>query len=109
MKIDVHVHLAGVGTQGSGCWAAPGFRSKPVFRYLRWRFGIGDAELRDSVDQDWAARIAGLVRASELDRAAVLGFDGAYDSAGRLDQGRSQMIVPPSWVFEVCRRHPDEL
>ena len=109
MKIDVHVHLAGVGTQGSGCWAAPGFQRKLVFRYLRWRFGITDAQLRDSVDQDWVARIAALVRASELDRAAVLGFDGAYDAAGRLDEQRSQMVVPPAWVFEACRRHPDAL
>jgi uncharacterized protein len=108
-KIDIHVHLAGVGTQGSGCWAAPGFQGKLVFRYLRWRFGIGDAQLRESVDQEWAARIADLIRASELDRAAVLGFDGAYDSAGRLDERRSQMIVPPGWVFEACRRHPGEL
>ena len=109
MKIDVHVHLAGVGTQGSGCWVAPGFQGKPVFRYLRWKFGITGAQLRESVDQDWVDRIAALVRASELDRAAVLGFDGAYDAAGRLDERRSQMIVPAAWVFEACRRHPDAL
>lgn len=109
MKIDIHVHLAGVGTQRSGCWASPGFQRKLVFRYLRWRFGIGVEELQGSVDQDWPARIAELIRTSELDRAAVLGFDGAYDASGWLDERRSQMIVPPSWVFEVCRRHPAEL
>lgn len=68
--------------------------------------GITDEQLRTSVDQDWAGRIARNVEESELDRAVVLGFDGVYGTDGELDRGRSQMIVPPSWVFEVCRRHP---
>ena len=109
LKIDVHVHLAGVGTQGSGCRVSPGFRKRPVFRYLMWRFGITAEMLSRSVDQEWPALIAARVRGSELDRAAVLGFDGAYDSAGRLDEARTQLLVPPSWVFESCERHPAEL
>jgi predicted TIM-barrel fold metal-dependent hydrolase len=109
MKIDIHVHLVGVGTAGSGCWMAPRLQRRLVFRYLKWRFGITDEQVRASVDQDWAARIAAAIRESELDRAAVLGFDGAYDSAGRLDEARSQLVVPPAWVFEACRRHPDAL
>jgi predicted TIM-barrel fold metal-dependent hydrolase len=109
VKIDIHVHLVGVGTGGSGCWMSPALRRRPVFRYLRWRFGITDEQLRISVDQEWATRIAGAVRESGLDRAAVLGFDGVYDSAGRLDESRSQLVVPPAWVFEACRLHPDAL
>lgn len=109
MKIDVHVHLAGVGTQGSGCWISPAFRRRPTFRALRWLHGITRRQMRESVDQDWAERIARGVAESELDRAVVLGFDGVYDARGELDRKRSQMIVPPSWVFEACRRHPDRL
>lgn len=109
MKIDVHAHLAGVGTGGSGCWISPRFRRRAVFRYLRWRMRITDEMMRDSVDQAWAATLAARVRASELDRAVVLGFDGAYDAAGRLDETRSQMVVPPDWVFEACGRDRDAL
>ncbi len=109
MKIDVHVHLAGAGTGGSGCWLSPAFRRRHTFQLLRRMHGITDEQMRGSVDQDWAARIAGLVRESELDRAVALGFDGVYDARGELDLSRSQMIVPPAWVFEVCRRHPELL
>lgn len=109
MKIDLHAHLAGVGTQGSGCWLSPRLQARPVFRVLRWLAGITEEQLRTTVDQDWADAIADRVRESELDRAVVLGFDGAYDARGELDLERSQMIVPPSWVFEACRRHPDAL
>ena len=107
MKIDVHVHLAGLGSDGSGCWTSARFQRRPVFRLLRWRYGLGDAD--GGVDGEWAAMIARRVRESELDRAVVLGFDGAYDAAGRLDRDHSQMIVPTSWVLEVARRHPGVL
>jgi predicted TIM-barrel fold metal-dependent hydrolase len=106
MKIDVHVHLAGVGTGDSGCRVSPEFRSRLTFRLLRRLHRISAAQMRDSVDQDWAARIASLVAASELDGAVVLGFDGIYGPDGEMDPVRSQMVVPPAWIFEVCRRHP---
>lgn len=109
VRIDAHAHLTGVGTDGSGCWTSPGLRNRPSFRLLRWMLGITDAQLAGSFDADWAAGLAEKVRASEVDHAVALGFDGVYDAAGRLDEARSQMIVPPSWVFEVCRRHPELL
>jgi uncharacterized protein len=65
--------------------------------------------MRSSADQDWAAMLARLVRESRLDHAVALGFDGVYDARGRLDRERSQMIIPPAWVFEACRRHPELL
>lgn len=109
LRLDIHVHLAGVGTGDSGCWISPRFRRRPSFRVLcRWH-GITREQMRASVDQDWVEAVAGRIRESELDRAVVLGFDGAYDERGRLDIARSQMVVPPSWVLEACRRHPDEL
>ncbi|HEX2093074.1 MAG TPA: amidohydrolase family protein [Longimicrobiaceae bacterium] len=108
-RIDVHVHLAGVGAGGSGCWLSPRFSGRLVFRLLRRLYRITEAQMRESVDQEWAAWIAERVRASELDGAVVLGFDGVYDARGELDRERSQMVVPPSWVLEVCRRHPELL
>lgn len=109
LHIDIHVHLAGVGTRNSGCWVSPRFERRYTFRLLRRWHGITSSQLRDSVDQDWVGRVAGMVRDSELDRAVVLGFDGVYDDRGELDRERSQMVVPPSWVFEACRRYPGEL
>jgi uncharacterized protein len=96
-RIDVHVHLAGRGTEGSGCWVSPVFRRRPTYLLLRLLHDRGD-------DASWAARIAGRVRSSQLDRAVVLGFDGVYDRRGELDRGRTQMLVPPGWTFEVCTR-----
>ena len=78
LRIDSHVHLAGVDTGDSGCWISPRFQKRYTFRLLRWWHGITPEQLRDSIDQDWVDRIASHVRQSELDRAVVLGFDGSY-------------------------------
>lgn len=108
-RIDVHVHLAGVGTEESGCWMSPVFRKRYTFRALRWMHGITAEQVERSVDADWAALVAGRIRESELDLAVALGFDGVFRRDGSLDEERSQMIVPPEWVFEACRRHPELL
>ncbi|MQA90733.1 MAG: amidohydrolase family protein [Gemmatimonas sp.] len=108
-RIDLHVHLAGVGTQDSGCWISAAFRRRPTFLGLRALHRITSHQMRTTVDQDWVARLSALTGASELDFAVVLGFDGVYDESGQVDWSRSQMIVPPEWVFEACRRYSNLL
>jgi uncharacterized protein len=100
MRIDVHVHLAGRGTGASGCWISPAFRRRPTYLLLRMMHRVPD-------DGAWAAMIAERVRSSQLDRAVALGFDGVYDARGELDRKRTQLLIPPSWTFEVSRRHPE--
>jgi predicted TIM-barrel fold metal-dependent hydrolase len=109
VKVDVHAHLAGVGSGGSGCWLSPTFARRWSFRLLRRLYGVTDEQMRTSADADWAAALVERVRGSGLDAAVALGFDGVYDSSGRLDEARSQMVVPPSWVLRVCREHPELL
>jgi len=66
--------------------------------------------MHTTIDEDWAARIAETVRTSQVDRGVVLGFDGVYDHQhGTFDKDRSQLIVPPAWVFKICRDHPELL
>jgi uncharacterized protein len=107
--IDLHVHMAGVGTQGSGCWVSPAFRRRPTFMGLRLLMGISGRQMEATVDQDWAALTSGLVAQSDLDLGVILGFDGVYDGRGELDRERSQLIVPPSWLFRVCERYANLL
>jgi hypothetical protein len=94
-----------VGTQGSGCWVSERFKRRYTFVGLRLAYGITPKQMRTTVDQDWARMLADRVADSDLDFAVALGFDGVYGADGELDRDRSQMIVPPSWVFEVCGRY----
>lgn len=105
-KIDVHMHLAGTGCCASGCWVSPSFEKRFSFRALKFLQGISEKQLHTSIDGDWAQRIAELIAQSEVDYGVVLGFDGVYHHKdGYHDEAKSQMIIPPEWVFRVCRTH----
>ena len=109
-KIDVHMHLAGNGCCASGCWVSPSFSRRHTFQLLKFLYRITEEQMRTTVDWDWAARIASTLRDSSLDYGVVLGFDGVYShSDGKFDESRSQLIVPPEWVFKLCREHPNLL
>jgi predicted TIM-barrel fold metal-dependent hydrolase len=108
--IDVHMHLAGTGCCQSGCWVSPGFRRRHTFRLLKLIHRITDEQMRTTADQDWATRIAATIAGSGVDYGVVLGFDGVYHKDhGAFDEAHSQLIVPPEWVFKVCREHKNLL
>ncbi len=101
-RIDTHLHLTGVGTDDSGCWVSPAFQSRLTFQILRRIHGITTEQMEESADSDWVHLVSEIVDESEIDYAVALGFDGVYRADGSLDEERSQMIVPPSWVFRSC-------
>jgi uncharacterized protein len=109
LTFDIHMHLAGAGTDDSGCWLSPLFQSRYTFQLLRLLHGISKEMMATSIDAQWAADLSDTVAESDIHYGVALGFDGVYDAAGRFDPGRSQMVVPPRWVFEVCRRHANLL
>ncbi len=107
MKIDSHIHLAGTGCCNSGCWVSPKFRKRYTFRLLRLVHGISARQMETTIDRDWPEMISKLIAESEVDYGVALGFDGVFDpSTGAESRGKSQMIVPPEWVFRVCRENP---
>lgn len=105
--IDVHVHLAGLGAGGTGCFVSEKMKRTLVYRILK-RFADFDVEDPD-VDRKYAAKLAELISTSpHVDRAVVFAMDGVFDG-GKLDTERSHMFVPNDYLFETCRTHPELL
>ena len=105
--IDIHLHLAGNGCCGSGCWLSPETEKRLSFRFLKLLNGITREQMETRIDGDWAKRMHELVTSSRAGFGVALGFDGAYGhESGLKVQDKSQLIVPPEWVFRVCREHP---
>lgn len=103
-RIDLHVHLAGVGGGGPGCFVSPKMARTLTFQALKRIIGI-DTRDGPQATADFGRRIARAVEDStELDYACVFAMDGVYDAAGELVPADSHLYVPNSWVFEVCRR-----
>jgi predicted TIM-barrel fold metal-dependent hydrolase len=99
--IDIHVHLAGLGTQGSGCHVSRRMRRTLVFAILKRALDLDPDD--PAADSLYVDRIARLVdEAPHVDQAVLFAMDGVYDPKGAFDEARSHL-------FDVCRRHPNLL
>lgn len=106
-RIDVHTHLTGIGTNGSGCSVSSRMRRTLSFHAVLHLSGAGRRAARGREDDIYVQHLASQVNtAAELDFACVFALDGVYDEQGRLDPRHSHMVVPNAYVFDVCRRHP---
>lgn len=108
MRLDLHVHLAGIGAGGTGCAVSPRMRRTVTYHALMRLTGMH--RHRGDEDRAFARYLGDMVRSSaELDAALVFGMDGVYDAAGQLDPRRSHLYIPNAHVFAVCREQPELL
>lgn len=109
LKIDVHMHLAGSGCGRSGCWIHKDLKKRYTIKILQFFHRISNEQMETNLDQLWGEKISKVVEESPLDYGVALGFDGATDSQGERDLSKSQLIVPPEWVFKLCEDYPNLL
>lgn len=110
LKIDTHIHLTGTGCCNSGCWVSEDFKKRYTFQAIKWLQNITQQQMETTIDSDWGQKISSYISDSELDYGVVLGFDGVYhQETGKIDSQRSQMIIPPEWVFKLCHKHKNLL
>lgn len=105
-RVDLHVHLAGMGAEASagGCHVSPRMRRTLTYHALRHLLGATHPDPEEA-NKAFADRLVGLLEDStELDYACVFAMDGVYDGAGELKPADSHLFVPNGYVFDVCRR-----
>jgi hypothetical protein len=105
--LDCHVHTAGLGASGSGCFVAPGLRKSYKFPIYLKAFGVTEKELLSQGDGIVIDRIAQVLAASKtVGGAVILALDGVADARGGLDTGRTQIYLPNAFVAAEVRKHP---
>jgi predicted TIM-barrel fold metal-dependent hydrolase len=96
---DIHVHVAGVGSQSTGNFLAPRFQRSLACRLFMRRLGVAPGLLNTpECDGQIAQIIISLVQASQVDRAVLLAFDAAYHEDGTRDQERTLMVTDNDFV-----------
>lgn len=106
--VDMHVHLAGYGNGGSGCYVSPRLLDNYRFDFYLAGFDTSREELAQWGDRVVADRIAAKLRASRsVDAAVLLALDGAIDAGGELDRARTEIYIPNEYVMRQARRYPD--
>jgi hypothetical protein len=108
--IDIHCHGAGIGAGASGCRVGHRMRRSWKFRYYLKAFRVTVDELEEQGDMLVFQRLSKLLTASRwVHKAVVFALDGVIDSNGRLDESRTELFVPDSFVEQACRQHPNLL
>lgn len=105
--VDMHVHIAGIGAGGSGCYVSPVLQENFRFAQYLAGFGVTRRELQQHGDAVAVDKIAARLRSSSAVQGAVLlALDGAVDAHGELDLPRTEVYIPNDYVVEQVQRYP---
>jgi predicted TIM-barrel fold metal-dependent hydrolase len=108
--IDIHCHTAGIGAGNSGCFISPAMERSWKTSFYFKAFGVGKAELRQQGDGLILRRLSSrLAESSRVQAAVVLALDGAVDSRGELDRGRTELYIPNDYLAAQCRQYDNLL
>ena len=107
--VDMHVHIVGTGSSGSGCWLRVSGFHKSMATFMCRHIGLpGDAFSRD-FDRLYVEHLAALVRNSSLAAIVILAQDRVYNQDGTPMEGKGSFYVPNEYVLKLAREHPEFL
>jgi predicted TIM-barrel fold metal-dependent hydrolase len=106
MICDLHVHVAGVGSEASGNFLAPAFRRSMAFRLFLRQIGLptGVTSAPDC-DQQVTRLIVNKLNASKVDQAVLLAFDAAHHDDGTRDEECTLMATDNDFVADLADCH----
>lgn len=109
--VDVHVHIAGLGTGGTGCRVHPGMRSGcHLLKRLQFELYLRAAGVRnlENADREYVLRLVERMRAAPgLGRCRILALDHRYRRDGSVDLDRTELYVSNDYVLGLADEFPD--
>lgn len=107
---DVHVHVAGIGLECSGCHVQPRTLRSLPFRLMARDLGVSRGELIDGLETAYKRVLfAAIDGAPSLDRAVLLAHDAVFNEDGSMNEVRSQLVTPNEHVWRLASLRPDKL
>src|SRR5947207_7700236 len=91
--IDMHVHVVGSGTGGTGCWLRVGRWHRPLAALMLRHIGLPGGAMKGDLDRLYIERLLELVRGSSLEAAVILAQDLVYDEQGKAIEGAGSFHV----------------
>ncbi|MCP4406336.1 MAG: amidohydrolase family protein [Gammaproteobacteria bacterium] len=103
--IDIHVHVAGLGYGGSGCYINEAMRNSFRFPFYLWAMDVTEEELKRQGDRVLFDKLSRNIAASEtVGKAIILAMDGYVNDQGVLDKALTQVYVPNGYVARETAR-----
>lgn len=106
--LDVHVHVLGVGTGGTGCWTNPETRDSLNARIGLWnlRLSVG----RPDLDQAYVTYLLSRVRsAGFLKQVVLLAQDWTHTDRGEHDEAHTPFYTPNQYIARLAAEHGEFL
>ena len=107
--IDMHVHVVGNGTGGTGCWLRVTGWHRPLAAMMLRHIGLPGGAMTGDLDRLYVERLLELVRGSSLSAAVILAQDEVHDESGRVMTGVGSFYVPNDYVLNLSREHQEFL
>jgi predicted TIM-barrel fold metal-dependent hydrolase len=107
--IDMHVHVVGNGSGGSGCWLRVKGWHRPLAAMMLGHIGLPRNALSANLEELYIERLLELVRGSSLSAAVILAHDQVYDEQGKVMEGKGSFYVPNDYVLRLAQTHPEVL
>ncbi len=107
--VDIHVHLVGNGSGGTGCWLRVSPWRRPMAAWMLRHVGLPADGLKRDLDHLYVERLLELVRGSSLGAVVLLAHDRVHDEQGRPIEGAGSFYVPNEYVLKLGREHPEFL
>jgi predicted TIM-barrel fold metal-dependent hydrolase len=107
--VDIHVHLVGNGSGGSGCWLRVSPWRRPFAALMVRHMGLSSKALKGDLDNIYRQRLLEMVQSSSLGRIVVLAQDLPYDEGGRAMPEMASFYVPNEYALKLARQHPEFL
>jgi hypothetical protein len=109
--LDVHVHIAGLGTGHTGCCVNPQMQSGlHWFKRLQFQVYLRAAGVRhlNDADREYVERLVDRMRGGPRHgRCQILAFDRRYRRDGTIDDAGTEFYVPNDYVLELAKEYPD--
>jgi hypothetical protein len=107
--IDMHVHVVGNGSGGSGCWLHVTGWHRPLAALMLRQVGLPASAMRGDLEGLLVERLLNMVRGSSLGAAVILAQDDVHDENGKVMPGVGSFYVPNDYVLGLARKHPEFL
>jgi predicted TIM-barrel fold metal-dependent hydrolase len=105
--IDAHAHLVGLDRDGHGCVLSAAMRRRISTKFVLKRVGARLADPPRDVDRRYLDFLVEQAEAApSVDRIVLLALDGVCGPDGRIDESRSHLLIPNSYVVEAAKASP---
>src|SRR6476620_830954 len=94
LHLDMHVHMVGNGSAGSGGWLRLSGWHRFLAGFMLRAINIPRSALRGDLEKIYAEYLLEQVRTSSLDAVVLLAHERVHDESGRVVENRGSMFVP---------------